>query len=120
MEAALIAAEQRAAPSFDGAEEELEELLVAGMDSAEFSEEEFWSPVDQKTNALLAEHKGSPGSCHSFPQGRQAHRVIIAAPSSHRPCLSRSESETLQLAFLADSGIRVHPDITSRNRIPCA
>ena len=57
VEAALTALEQRAVPGFDGAEGELEALLTAGLDSAELSEEEFWTSVDRKTDAILAERK---------------------------------------------------------------
>jgi Arc/MetJ-type ribon-helix-helix transcriptional regulator len=57
VEAALTAVEQRAAPGFEGTEEELEALLVAGLNSAEIPEDEFWTSVDRTTDAMLAEHK---------------------------------------------------------------
>ena len=59
VEAALTAVEQRAVPGFEGTEEELEALLVAGVNSAEIPEEEFWASVDQTTDAMLAEQKTS-------------------------------------------------------------
>jgi len=59
MEAALTAVEQRAMPGFGGTEAELEVLLTEGMDSRELSEEEFWTSVDQATDAMLADHKAS-------------------------------------------------------------
>ncbi len=59
VEAALTAVEQRAVPGFDGTEEELEALLVAGVNSAEIPEEEFWASVDRMTDAIIAEHKTS-------------------------------------------------------------
>jgi hypothetical protein len=51
--------EQRAVPGFEGTEDELEALLVAGVNSAEIPEEEFWISVDQATDAMFAEHKTS-------------------------------------------------------------
>ena len=62
VEAALAAVEQRAAPGFEGTQEELEALLAQGMASKELTEEEFWQSVNQRTNALLAEHKASKSS----------------------------------------------------------
>jgi Arc/MetJ-type ribon-helix-helix transcriptional regulator len=59
VEAALTAVEQRAVPGFEGTEDELEALLVAGVNSAEIPEEEFWISVDQATDAMFAEHKTS-------------------------------------------------------------
>jgi Arc/MetJ-type ribon-helix-helix transcriptional regulator len=57
MDAAIAAVEQRAGPGFDGTEAELEALLLAGMDSPEIPEDEFWNSVDHATNAMLAEHQ---------------------------------------------------------------
>ena len=57
VEAALTVVEQRAVAGFDGTEEELEALLIAGVNSAEIPEEEFWISVDQATDAMLTEHK---------------------------------------------------------------
>jgi len=59
VEAALTAVEQRAAPGFEGTEDELEALLVAGVNSAQIPKEEFWASVDQTTDAMVAEHKTS-------------------------------------------------------------
>jgi len=59
VEAALTAVEQRAIPSFRGTPEELEALLAEGLASKELSEEEFWSSVNRRTDAMLAEHKAS-------------------------------------------------------------
>jgi Arc/MetJ-type ribon-helix-helix transcriptional regulator len=59
VEAALIAVEQRAAPGFGGTEEELETLLIAGVNSTEVPEDDFWDSVDQTTDTMLAEHKTS-------------------------------------------------------------
>jgi len=52
MEAALTAVEQRAAPGFEGTEEELEALLVGGLASRELTEEEFWNSIDRRTDAM--------------------------------------------------------------------
>jgi len=51
VEAALIAFEQTTSPDFEGAEAELEKLLLDGLDSPELSDEEFWRSVDQLTDA---------------------------------------------------------------------
>jgi Arc/MetJ-type ribon-helix-helix transcriptional regulator len=55
VEAALAAIEQRSVPGFAGTSEELDGLLAEGMASRELSEEEFWSSVNQTTDAMLAE-----------------------------------------------------------------
>ena len=55
MEAALASVEQRAVPSFDGAEQELEALLLEGLASKELTEEEFWESVTKRTAAMLDE-----------------------------------------------------------------
>jgi Arc/MetJ-type ribon-helix-helix transcriptional regulator len=57
VDAAIAAVEQRAVPGFDGSEAELETLLLAGMESPELPEDEFWVSVDHATDAMLAEHK---------------------------------------------------------------
>jgi hypothetical protein len=57
VDAAIGAVEQRAVPRFDGADAELESLLLAGMDSPEIPEDEFRSSVDHATDAMLAEHQ---------------------------------------------------------------
>ena len=62
VEAALAAVEQRTAPSFDGAEEEMAALLAEGLASKELTEIEFWEEVDQRTDAMLAE----------YPSGRRS------------------------------------------------
>lgn len=56
-DAAIAAVEQRSVPGFDGAEAELEALLLAGIDSPEMPEEQFWSSVDRATDAMLAEQQ---------------------------------------------------------------
>lgn len=60
--------EQRAIPGFDGAEEELEARLLAGVNSVEIPEEEFWASVNQTTDAMLAEHKATAISEDSYRQ----------------------------------------------------
>ena len=62
VEAALTAVEQRAEPGFDGTEEELEGLLLSGMESEEIDEGAFWDSVDRTTNAMLVEHHRSTRS----------------------------------------------------------
>ena len=57
VEAALVAVEQATVPGFEGTQQELEALLAEGLSSKMLSEEEFWSSVSRRTNALLAEHK---------------------------------------------------------------
>jgi hypothetical protein len=47
---------QHGGPGFDGAETELEALLLAGMNSSsEIPEDEFWISVDYSTDAMLAD-----------------------------------------------------------------
>jgi Arc/MetJ-type ribon-helix-helix transcriptional regulator len=57
LEAALAAVEQRAAPSFDGTEEEIAALLAEGLASKELTENGFWEEVNQRTDAMLAEYR---------------------------------------------------------------
>jgi Arc/MetJ-type ribon-helix-helix transcriptional regulator len=57
VEAALAAIEQRSLPGFTGSAEELDGLLAEGMASRELSEGEFWTSVNQATDAMLADHK---------------------------------------------------------------
>jgi len=57
VEAALAAVEQRTLPGFAGTPDELDALLAEGLASQELSESEFWSSVNQETDALLAKHK---------------------------------------------------------------
>jgi Arc/MetJ-type ribon-helix-helix transcriptional regulator len=56
LEAALSAVEQRTNPEFDGTNNELEALLLEGLDSDELPEKEFWESVDKRT-AMLSDHK---------------------------------------------------------------
>ena len=57
VEAALTAVEQRTVPGFAGTPEELDTLLAEGLASKRLTEDEFWSSVSKRTDALLAEHK---------------------------------------------------------------
>ena len=59
VEAALTAVEQRAVLGFAGTPEELDTLLAEGFASKSLTEDEFWSSVSKRTDALLAEHKTS-------------------------------------------------------------
>ena len=54
--------EQRSVPGFAGTAEELDTLLAEGLASKQLTEDEFWSSVSKRTDALLAEHKTSPRS----------------------------------------------------------
>ena len=62
VEAALTAVEQRTVPGFAGTPEELDTLLAEGLASKQLTENEFWSSVGKRTDALLAEHKTGPRS----------------------------------------------------------
>jgi len=62
VEAALTAVEQRTVPGFAGTPEELDTLLSEGLASKQLTEDEFWSSVGKRTDALVAEHKTSPRS----------------------------------------------------------
>ncbi len=62
VEAALAAVEQRSVPGFAGSQEELDALLAEGLASKELSEDEFWGTVNQRTDAILADHKTGPRS----------------------------------------------------------
>jgi hypothetical protein len=62
VEAALTAVEQRTVPGFAGTPEELDTLLAEGLASKQLTEDEFWSSISKRTNALLAEHKTGPRS----------------------------------------------------------
>jgi Arc/MetJ-type ribon-helix-helix transcriptional regulator len=57
VDAALVTVEQATVPGFEGTQQELEALLAEGFASKEVSEEEFWSSVNRKTDAMLAEYK---------------------------------------------------------------
>jgi Arc/MetJ-type ribon-helix-helix transcriptional regulator len=61
-EAALTAVEQRTVPGFAGTPEELDTLLAEGLASRQLTEDEFWSSVSKRTDALLAEYKTGPRS----------------------------------------------------------
>jgi Arc/MetJ-type ribon-helix-helix transcriptional regulator len=60
LDAAVAAVESAAAPGFEGSQEDLGGLLMAGEASKVLSEEEFWNSVDDETSAILAAHKPSP------------------------------------------------------------
>jgi Arc/MetJ-type ribon-helix-helix transcriptional regulator len=60
LDAAVAAVEIAAAPGFEGPQEELEGLLLAGLASKEIPEEEFWDSVDRETDVMLAAHKPGP------------------------------------------------------------
>jgi len=62
VEAALTAVEQRTVRGFAGTPEELDTLLAEGLASKQLTEDEFWSSVGKRTDALLAEHKTGPRS----------------------------------------------------------
>lgn len=51
LDAAVAAVEIAAAPGFDGSQEELEHLLMDGLASKELTEREFWTSIDDETNA---------------------------------------------------------------------
>ena len=57
LDAALSAVESATAVRFDGSDEELEGLLLAGLSSAELSEGEFWGSIDRETKAMLADRE---------------------------------------------------------------
>ena len=57
LDAAVAAVEIAAAPDFEGSQEELEELLMEGLNSGEVVEadESFWNRLKAKTDAIAAE-----------------------------------------------------------------
>jgi putative addiction module CopG family antidote len=57
VEAALTAVEQRTVPGFAGTQEELDTLLAEGLASEQIAEDAYWTSVNGKTEAMLAEHK---------------------------------------------------------------
>lgn len=57
LDAAVAAVEIAASHDFEGTREELEALLVEGVNSKEITEEEFWESVDRETKSLLAAEK---------------------------------------------------------------
>lgn len=59
VEAALVAVEQATVPGFEGSQQELEALLAEGLASKMLTEEEFWSSVNRRTNAVRAEQKAT-------------------------------------------------------------
>jgi Arc/MetJ-type ribon-helix-helix transcriptional regulator len=59
VDAALVAVEQATVPGFEGSQQELEALLAEGLASKMLTEDEFWSSVNRRTDALLAEHKAT-------------------------------------------------------------
>lgn len=60
LNAAVSVVELAAEHSFEGADEELEQLLAEGLASTELSEEEFWATVDRDIAAMIAGHKARP------------------------------------------------------------
>lgn len=60
LDAAVSAVEVVAELGFEGSVEELEHLIVEGLDTRELPEGEFWDSIDRETGALLAANK--PGS----------------------------------------------------------
>lgn len=58
LDAAVAAVEIAAAPRFEGAPEELEALLLEGLDSGEAVEadEAYWNRLRAETDALAIEH----------------------------------------------------------------
>jgi Arc/MetJ-type ribon-helix-helix transcriptional regulator len=57
LEAGLAAIEQVTISSFEGTQQELEALLAEGLASKMLSEDEFWTSVNRRTDALRAEYK---------------------------------------------------------------
>ena len=62
MEAALTAVEQLTVPGFAGTQQELDSLRAEGPASKQLAEDESWSSVGKRTDAMLAEQKTSPRS----------------------------------------------------------
>jgi Arc/MetJ-type ribon-helix-helix transcriptional regulator len=62
VEAALAAVEQRTLPGFAGTPDELDSLLAEGLASGELSEKAFWNSANQRTDALLTQHKSGSRS----------------------------------------------------------
>ncbi len=58
LDAAIAAVEVAAAPGFEGTQEELEELLLEGLNSGEAVEadESYWNSLRAKTNVIAREH----------------------------------------------------------------
>jgi Arc/MetJ-type ribon-helix-helix transcriptional regulator len=59
LDAAVAAVETVAAPGFEGTQEELEELLAAGLTSGEpvEADEAFWDRVTAETGRMAADHQ---------------------------------------------------------------
>ena len=59
LDAAVAAVEIAAAPDFEGTQEELEELLLKGLNSGEpiEADENFWNRLRAKTDAAATEHQ---------------------------------------------------------------
>lgn len=59
LDAAVAAVESVAAPGFEGTPEELEELLVEGLNSGEpvEADEAFWKRLRDKTDRMVSEHQ---------------------------------------------------------------
>ncbi len=59
IDAALTAVEIAAAPDFEGTQEELEELLLEGLNSgtAVEADETFWNRLKAETDAMAVQHQ---------------------------------------------------------------
>lgn len=57
-----MAVETAAAVGFDGTSEELECLLVSGLEAPELSEADFWEAVDRETNLMIAKYHDNSGA----------------------------------------------------------
>ena len=58
LDAAVAAVEIAAAPDFEGSQEELEGLLLAGLNSGDpvEADESFWNRLKAETDTIAAEH----------------------------------------------------------------
>jgi putative addiction module CopG family antidote len=58
LDAAVAAVETAAAPDFEGTQEELEELLLEGLNSGEpvEADETFWNRLRAETDRMATEH----------------------------------------------------------------
>lgn len=58
VDAALAVVEQQATPDFEGSQQELEELLLEGLNSGEpvEADEAFWNRLTVETDRMMAEH----------------------------------------------------------------
>ena len=59
IDAAVAAVEAAAAPGFEGTQEELEELLLEGLNSGEpvEADEAFWNRLTTETDRMVIEHQ---------------------------------------------------------------